>query len=120
VVLALLVGFLLTAGFGFFGGARQIRLHRGAAFGVAGVVALHGVGGALHALTPPREPAPLILVALGTAIAVLVGWLLWDQGRRLEGMPRRARSARHTVAGLVVGFLALAHVILGVIHAITG
>lgn len=122
-LLASLLALQLMTGLGYVAVLkRQVATHSVIAWPVLAVVALHGVGGTLHALQPPREAAPLGLVAMGVAVAVLVAWQVYE-GRfehAEDGPHRAAKANRHALLGMLVAALVLAHVVIGTVHAITG
>jgi hypothetical protein len=77
--LALLLAVQLMTGLGYMSVLqRQVAAHSIIAWPVLGIVALLGIGGTLHALQPPREAAPLELVALGIVLVILVVWQIYE------------------------------------------
>jgi hypothetical protein len=122
-VLALTLALQLATGMGYFTASRrQVRLHANMWRLVLAVLVFHGLQGALHAFQPPWEPSPLVLVGIGAILLVAMVAQArngrFSTRRAQQGM--RAQLSEHTSASLVIGGIALAHVVIGTVHAITG
>lgn len=122
-VLALSLALQLATGMGYFtASARQVRLHAKMWWLVLALLLFHGLQGTLHAFEPPWEPSPLVLVGIGAVLLVAMVAQArdgrFDTKRTKTGL--RSRLPEHTSASLVIGGIALAHVVIGTVHAITG
>lgn len=116
VLVAAIVLTQLLAGYRLFGASAksQRALHVALAWTTAAVLLVHGGTAIVHALTPPTEPATLVLVVMGLAAA----------GPGVYQFATGAHAARqvrtHYRVAQVVSILVLAHVFVGVWHAVTG
>lgn len=119
VVLAIAFTLQLLAAYRLFAASprSQARAHRRIAPAVLAVVAAHGAAATAHALRPPVDRLPVVLVFVGLAAAGALAVQL-TTGYRQARAPRMRPI--HRVVVLLATSAALAHVVLGTVHAVTG